>query len=61
MIYTNLQIENLTRDHLRVNFKNSEPSVSQRECLDIYFQWLDFIRNKDNISYNSFIRDKIFS
>lgn len=61
---TNLQIETLTRDHLKVlNFTNSEPFFSQRECLDIYFQWLDFIRNKADISYNynSFIKDVIFS
>ena len=59
---TNLQIEKLTRDHLiSLNFKNSEPYFSNRDCLDIYFQWEVFRKEKADISYNSFIKNVIFS
>jgi hypothetical protein len=59
---TNLQIEMLTRDHLiSLNFKNSEPFFTQRDCLDMYFQWGIFRSTKADISYQSFIRDIIFS
>lgn len=58
---TNLEIESLTRGHLiALNFKNLEPFFTQRECLDMYFQWGVFIREKADISYESFIKNVIF-
>ena len=58
---TNLEIETLTRGHLiSLNFKNSEPFITQRECLDMYFQWGVFLKEKADISYQSFIKNVIF-
>jgi len=56
---TNLEIEKLTRNHLiSLNFKKSQPFISQKDCLHMYYRWRDFAREIDhNISYKSFIRD----
>lgn len=59
---TNSQIEMLTRDHLiALNFTNTEPFFTQDDCLNIYNKWAIFRSTKVDISYQSFIRDIIFS
>jgi hypothetical protein len=56
------QIEMLTRDHLiALNFTNTEPFFTQDDCLNIYNKWVIFRSTKADISYNSFIKNVIFS